>query len=402
MKANPLQELEILGQSIWLDYIRRDLIRGGELKRLIENDGLRGMTSNPSIFEKAILDSHDYDEDIRALARSGKDPQAIFESLSVKDVQEAADVFRPVYDKTSGKGGYVSLEVNPHLAHDTAGTVREARHLWAALDRPNVFIKVPATNEGLPAIRQLIGEGININVTLLFGLPRYRQVADAYLGGLEDRIGQGQPVAGLSSVASFFVSRMDTLVDPLLDKIVKGNGAAGALAGELRGQVAVANSKAAYQIYREIFGGDRFKRLAARGARIQWLLWASTSTKDPEYSDVKYVDELIGPDTINTVPVATLNAYRDHGDPKVRIEHDVDMAYRVLGKLPELEINMDRVTQQLEDEGDQKFCEPYDHLMETLEQALPAMAQERRAAGAQQGSGEERRRKWTTQSPAAR
>lgn len=371
MKPNPLKELEKLGQSIWLDYIRRDLIQSGELKRLIEEDGLRGMTSNPSIFEKAILESLAYDEDIRVQAHEGKDAKAIYEALSLQDVQSAADVFRPVYDKTNGKDGYVSLEVNPHLAHDTDGTIQEARRLWASLDRPNVFIKVPATDEGLPVIRQLISEGINTNVTLLFGLPRYRDVTEAYMAGIEDRLAQGKPVKTVASVASFFVSRMDTLVDPLLEKLGAQHGAKGELAKKLVGQVAVANSKAAYQIYKEIFAGERFGKLAQHGANVQWLLWASTSTKKPEYSDLKYVDDLIGPNTINTVPVKTLDAYRDHGDPKVRIEQDVDRAYWVLAQLPELGINIDQVTQQLENEGDEKFAEPFDNLMQTLEKVLP-------------------------------
>ncbi len=371
MKSNPLRELEKLGQSVWLDYIRRDLIRTGTLRRLIDGDGLSGVTSNPSIFEKAIVESHDYDDDIRSLAFEGKNSAAIFESLSLQDVQEAADQLKPVYDKTAGQRGYVSLEVNPHLAHHTDATIQEARRLWSGLHRPNVFIKVPATSEGLPAIRQLISEGINVNVTLLFGLPRYRQVIEAYLSGIEDRINQKKPVDGIASVASFFVSRMDVLVDPLLEKLMERNDAKSALAKRLLGQVAVANSKGAYQIYQEIFASGRFKKLQAYGARIQWLLWASTSTKNPEYSDVKYVDELIGPNTINTMPLATLNAYRDHGDPKVRIDQDVDVAYWVLAQLPELGINMDWVTQQLEDDGDRKFCEPFDHLMDTLEKALP-------------------------------
>ncbi len=372
MKSNPLQELQTLGQSIWLDYIQRGLIRSGKLRSLIEDDGLSGMTSNPSIFEKAILETSDYAEDIRALALEGKSAEAIFETLSVQDVQKAADELRPVYNQAGGQRGYVSLEVNPHLAHDTIGTLEEARRLWAALDRPNVLIKVPATNEGAPAIRQLISEGINVNVTLLFGLPRYRQVMEAYLSGIEDRIAQKKPVDHVASVASFFVSRMDTLVDPLLERIMANDDSNAALAARLHGRVAVANSKAAYQACEEIFGSDRFSTLAAYGARVQWLLWASTSTKNPHYSDVKYVDELAAPNTINTMPLATLDAYRDHGDPKIRIDQDLDDAYWVLAKLPELGINMDWVTQQLEDEGEQKFCEPFDHLMETLGHALPA------------------------------
>lgn len=374
MNNNPLLELQGLGQSVWLDYIRRDLVRGGKLRRLIEEDGLRGMTSNPSIFEKAILESRDYDADVQALARRGMDPKAIFDTLSLQDVRDAADEFRPVYDSTAGLGGYVSLEVNPHFAHDTAGTIQEARRLWAALARPNVFIKVPAADEGLPAIRQLIGEGININVTLLFGLQRYRQVIEAYLSGIEDRVAQGKPVQHVASVASFFVSRMDTLVDPLLENVMAKNGAQAGLAKKLHGQVAVANSKLAYQIYREAFASDRYKKLALHGARIQLLLWASTSTKRADYSDVKYVDELVGPDTINTVPVATLDAYRDHGAPAVRIEQGVEQARWVLDKLPELGIDMEQVAQQLEREGDQKFCEPYDHLMETLAGTVAELA----------------------------
>ena len=371
MKSNPLKELQKLGQSVWLDYIRRDLIKSGELKRLIDEDGLSGMTSNPSIFEKAILDSHDYDEDIKAQALAGKDAKAIFEALSLHDVQSAADEFRSVYDRTHGRDGYVSLEVNPHLAHDTDGTIQEARRLWSSLNRPNVFIKVPASDEGLPAIRQLISEGINTNVTLLFGLPRYRQVIDAYMAGIEDRIAQGKPVNTVASVASFFVSRMDTLVDPLLEKLAEQSGKKADLAKQMLGQVAVANSKAAYQIYQDIFAGDRFRKLADHGVHVQWLLWASTSTKNPEYSDVKYVDELIGPNTINTVPLVTLDAYRDHGDPEVSIEQHVDKAYKVLEQLAELGIDIDQVTRQLEHEGDEKFAEPFNKLIATLEKVLP-------------------------------
>ena len=360
MKNNPLKELETFGQSIWLDYIRRDLITGGELKRLIEEDGLRGMTSNPAIFEKAIADSHDYDEDIRAQASAGSDANAIYETLSQRDVQSAADVFRPVYDRTDGLDGYVSLEVNPHLARDTNGTIDEARRLWSALDRPNVFIKVPATKEGLPAIRQLIGEGINVNVTLIFGLPRYREVAEAYIAGLEQRAARGKPVNRIASVASFFVSRIDALVDPLLEK--QGDAQAEAA----RGEVAVASAKLAYQMHKELFGTDRFRSLAAQGARIQRLLWASTGTKNPAYSDVKYIEALIGPDTVNTAPVETIDAYRDHGEPQARLEQGIGDATRLINHLPELGIDLDALTQQLEDEGVEKFNKPFDELMDTL------------------------------------
>jgi len=368
MKTSPLNELAVLGQSIWLDYIRRDLIAGGALRRLITEDGLRGMTSNPAIFEKAIAESHDYDEDIRAMAREGKGVAEIYETLSLGDVRSAADNFRPVYDRTDGKDGFVSLEVNPHLAHDTTATIEEARRLWTALDRPNVLIKIPATADGLPAIRQLISEGISVNVTLLFGLPRYRQVADAYIAGIEARAALGKPVQHVASVASFFVSRIDTLVDPLLENLIAHGGPEAEVAKQVYGQVAVASAKMAYQIYKEIFGSARFKRLADKGARTQRLLWASTGTKNPDYSDVKYVESLIGPDTVNTVPVETLDAYRDHGEPQARLEQDVERAGWVLQRLPELGINIDKVTQQLEDEGVDKFNKPFDKLMETLKE----------------------------------
>jgi transaldolase len=371
MKNNPLKQLGTLGQSIWLDYIRRDLIASGGLRRLIDDDGLRGMTSNPSIFEKAIADSHDYDEDIRAMVLKRKSAEAIYEILSQRDVQSAADEFRSLYDSTDGKDGYVSLEVNPHLAHDTNGTMEEARRLWAALNRPNVFIKVPATANGLPAIQQLISEGINVNITLLFGLPRYRQVAEAYIAGIEARLAQGKDVLHVASVASFFVSRIDALVDPLLEEIIAQGGNKADLARQALGQVAVASAKIAYQIYKEIFNNSRFKKLSGKGARVQRVLWASTSTKNTDYSDVKYVEALIGPDTVNTAPLETLDAYRAHGEPKARLEQDVKEARWVLERLPELGISIDNVTRQLEDEGVEKFKKPFDKLMETLAQRSP-------------------------------
>jgi transaldolase len=302
------------------------------------------------------------------MALKGKNAEAIYEALSQRDVQSAADEFRPLYDTTDGKDGYVSLEVNPHLAHDTTGTIAEARRLWTALDRPNVLIKVPATADGLPAIQQLISEGISVNVTLLFGLPRYRQVADAYIAGIEARAAQGKPVKHVASVASFFVSRIDTLVDPLLEKQIVQGGWDADIAIQMHGQVAIASAKMAYQIYKDIFGSAQFKKLADQGARPQRLLWASTGTKNPDYSDVKYVESLIGPETVNTVPVETLDAYRDHGDSKARLEEDIEQASDVLERLPKFHISIDTVTQQLEDEGVEKFNKPFDKLMETLKE----------------------------------
>jgi transaldolase len=368
MKTNPLKQLETLGQSVWLDYIRRDLISSGGLRRLIEEDGVRGITSNPAIFEKAIASSHEYDADIQNMALAGIEEKAIYEMISRSDVQNAAAQFRPLYDRTDGGDGYVSLEVNPHLAHDTAGTIREARRIWIALNRPNTFIKVPATVEGIPAIRQLISEGINVNVTLLFGLPRYRQCADAYIDGIEARLAKGMPVKQVASAASFFVSRIDTMVDAQLEKIMAQGGQQAGLARQVHGQVAVASAKLAYQIYKEIFGGDRFGALAAQGARVQRVLWASTGTKNPDYNDIKYIEALIGPDTVNTIPIETLNAYRDHGVPQARIEDDVEAAAGILRRLTELGIRIDEVTQRLEDEGVEKFNQPFDKLLETLTQ----------------------------------
>ncbi len=370
MKNNPLRQLETLGQSIWLDYIRRYLIASGELSGLIKQDGLRGITSNPSIFEKAILESHDYDDDIRAMATEKKSVAEIYETLSLNDVQSAADNFRPIYEQTDGADGYVSLEVNPHLAHDTSATLQEARHLWTALNRPNVMIKIPATEAGLPAIEQLIAEGISVNVTLLFGLPRYRQVAEAYLTGLESRIAENTQVKHVASVASFFISRIDTLVDPLLQTHISQGGVKADIAQQMYGQVAIASAQMAYQIYKETFGSARFKQLAEKGAQTQRLLWASTGTKNPAFSDVKYIEALIGPNTVNTVPVETLNAYRDHGDPQLRLERGIEQAAWVLERLPELGINTDEVTQQLEDEGVEKFNQPFDKLMTTLHKRL--------------------------------
>jgi transaldolase len=370
-KKNTLLELAALGQSIWLDYTRRDLILSGELRRLIEEDGLRGMTSNPSIFEKAIVGSSLYEKDIQTMTLDGQSPKMMYETLSQRDVQGASDEFRSIYDRMGGRDGYVSLEVNPHLAHDTKGTIAEARRLWRALDRPNVLIKVPATIEGLPAIQQLISEGINVNITLLFGLPRYRQVVAAYIAGIEARANEGKSVEHVASVASFFLSRIDTLVDPSVEKFIAHGSTEVDVAKKVRGQVAIASAKMAYQLYNEIFQSERFQKLADRGARVQRLLWASTSTKNPDYSDLKYVETLIGRDTINTVTVETLDAYRDHGQSKASLDRDIEQAGWVLQRLPELGINLDQVTQQLEDEGVEKFNQAFDKLMNALKKASP-------------------------------
>jgi transaldolase len=355
---NPLIKLAAFGQSIWLDFINRDLITSGKLRRLITEDELRGITSNPSIFEKAFAETHDYDQDILNMAKQGKDVNTIYETLAQKDVRDAAEQFLNIYRRSEGKDGFVSLEVNPHLAHDTQGTIAEARRLWQALDRPNVLIKVPGTREGLPAITQLISEGINVNVTLLFGLDRYRQVAEAYLVGLEARAEKRQPLESIASVASFFLSRIDVLVDPKLEKLNQKN---------LQGQVAIASAKIAYQIFDEITLSDRFKKLADKGAQVQRLLWASTSTKNPAYSDVKYVEALIGAATVNTLPLETLEAYRDHGNPKPELDTEITAAQNVFDQLPKLGIDMDKVTQQLEDEGVEKFIKSFDQLIDTLQ-----------------------------------
>src|SRR5918911_5744046 len=331
---NPLRRLEALGQSIWLDAFRRAMLTSGELKRLIDEDGLSGVTANPAILEKAIAGSHDYDAAVRTLVQQRKRPREIYEALAVEDLRNAADLFRPIYDRTGGQDGFVSLEVSPGVALDAQAPLEEARRLWQALDRPNVMIKVPATAEGIPAIQQLISEGINVNITLLFGLERYRQVIEAYLSGLEARVKSGQDVRGIASVASFFLSRIDVLLDPRLPS-------------DLKGQVAIASARAAYAIYQDVFSSERFAKL---GANKQRLLWASTSTKDPAESDVKYVEPLIGPDTINTVPLSTLQAYRDHGNPAPRLAQNVAEAQEVLASVTRLGVDLNEAARHLEED----------------------------------------------------
>jgi transaldolase len=367
VKDDPLLKLSDFGQSIWLDFISRDLLDSGDLKRLIDEHGLRGVTTNPTILDEAISGTDYYDHVIKKLVSQGLKSEEIYNTLALEDVEQALDLFRPLYDRTEGRHGFVSLEVSPYLAHDTQDTIKEARRYWGEVGRPNLLIKVPGTLEGLPAIRQLISESVNVNVTLLFGLERYRQVVDAYLGGLEDRLGQKKSLERISSVASFFLSRIDVLVDPLLERMMQEGGDGSDLADRLHGEVAIASAKVAYQIYNEICAGERHRRLVEKGARPQRLLWASTSTKNPEYSDVKYVESLIGPDTVNTLPLKTIRAYLDHGNPVARLQEDVSEAHQILDNLSEVGIDLDQVTHQLEDEGVEKFSASYTHVMKTLE-----------------------------------
>ena len=362
--TNPLQQLSKAGQSIWLDYMHRKLMESGELKRLIDEDAVTGMTSNPSIFEKAIGEGSDYDDRIKA-ALSGGDaaPMQIYEEVAIKDIQAAADQLKPVWDRTGGKDGYVSLEVSPYLAMDTDGTIHEAERLWKAVDRRNLMIKVPGTKPGVPAIAALIAQGINVNVTLLFGLDAYQAVAEAHLEGLEAFKAKGGDLSKVHGVASFFVSRIDTQIDKKIDERVKaGDAEAEALKG-LRGKVAIANAQVAYQHYLEMLETPRWKGLAAAGASPQRLLWASTGTKDPSFSDVLYVETLIGPDTVNTMPTKTLEAFKDHGKVEQTLTEDVDAARQVLADQQRLGLDLQGVTDKLVAEGVKSFSDSFDQLL---------------------------------------
>ena len=363
---NPLIELLSYGQSMWLDYIRRDLFTTGKLKQMIAEDGLRGMTSNPAIFEKAIAESSLYDDILKTLAsRSDLDTTAKFEQIAIRDIQDAADALRPVYDDSKFRDGYVSLEVSPYLARKTKETIDEARRLWKTVARDNVMIKVPGTAEGLPAIRHLIGEGLNINITLLFAQEVYEQVAEAYIAGLEEYAGRGGDLRKMASVASFFISRIDTLVDSLLTAKLKtaSDGGQEALLKSLLGKVAIANGKLTYQRYQRIFSGPRWQALASKGAQTQRVLWASTSTKNPNYRDVIYVEELIGPDTVNTMPPATIDAFRDHGRLRKSLTEDVAGAQKVMDDLARAGISIKEVTDKLTDDGVKLFADAFDKLL---------------------------------------
>jgi transaldolase len=355
---NKVKNIHDLGQSIWLDFFDRELMNRGKLQKLIDEDGLSGITSNPSIFEKAVTTSSDYDEDIRKMADEHKSNEEIFFGFATRDIRQAADILKPTYDQSKGTDGFVSLEVSPHLANDTNSTIKQAVQLWKTLDRANVMIKIPGTKEGIPAIRKCISEGVNVNITLLFGLDRYKEVAEAYISGLEDRVKCNQPIDHIASVASFFLSRIDVMIDPILkekklDKLV--------------GEIAIASAKKAYQIYKDVFFSDRFRNLEKKGAKKQKVLWASTSSKDPSFSDVKYVETLIGPDTINTLPLATIDAFRDHGKPVSDLESNLMKANEELKQLADNGISIDNITQKLEEEGVEKFNKAYEVLLKAID-----------------------------------
>ena len=369
--TNPLKALLGYGQSMWLDYIRRDLLTSGQLKTMIEEDGLRGMTSNPSIFEKAIADSSLYDDILKSLAsRNDLDTTARYEQIAIRDIQGAADILRPVYESSQFKDGYVSLEVSPLLAMKTQETIDEGRRLWKTVNRENVMIKVPGTAEGLPAIRQLISEGINVNVTLLFAQEVYEKVAEAYILGVEDLAKRGGNLKKMAGVASFFISRIDSLVDSIIDdKLKTADATQQTLLKSLKGKVAIANGKLTYQRYQKIFSGPRWEALSSKGAQTQRVLWASTSTKNPAYRDVMYVEELIGPDTINTMPPATIDAFRDHGKLRNSLTEDVAGAQKVMDDLAKAGIAISEVTTKLTNDGVKLFADAFHKLLAVVEKS---------------------------------
>lgn len=374
---NPLMQLHPLGQSVWLDYIQRDLLRSGALARMIRDDGVRGITSNPTIFEKAINTSSEYDDAVTKVMEHNPRTSSrdLFYSLAIEDIQGAADLLRPVYEQSGGRDGMVSLEVSPDLAYDTQATIAEARRLHERVNRPNLMIKVPATREGLPAVETLIGDGINVNVTLLFSVQRYEEVVDAYMKGLLARVERRQPVQHIASVASFFVSRVDATVDKLLEEqLEQAGGDEQARIRGLLGTTAIANARMAYQAYQTLFTSQRFKPLMAAGAQTQRLLWASTGTKNPAYSDVLYVDELIGTDTVNTMPPATLEAFKDHGTAAVTIEKDIDQARLALAMLGDRGIDLDAVTDRLERDGVQLFADSFSTLLASIDKKSRALS----------------------------
>ena len=375
--TNPLLELKALGQSVWLDDIDRGQLRSGLFGRLIDEDGLSGATGNPTIFEHSITHSSTYDEQMQQLLALGKSSQEIYEALAMTDVRMVADLLRPIYEQTDGQDGFVIIEVSPYLAHDTAGTLAEVRRFWHTIDRPNLMVKIPSTPAGVPAIRQALAEGININITLIFSIENYRQVAEAYFGALEERSAKVQDMSHIASVASFFVSRVDVLVDNLLEDKMKAVGISveQQKLNALQGTIAIANARLAYQEFKRLFSGPRFAALKQRGARVQRPLWASTGTKNPAYRDVLYVEELIGPDTVNTMPLTTIERFRDHGRVLLSIEDRLLEAKAQLAALADVGIHYDQVTRQLQAEGVQKFIDSFHTLFECIDNKRKALQQ---------------------------
>jgi len=366
--SNPLQELQKLGQSVWYDNIDRAQLQSGQYQRILTEDGIVGITSNPSIFGKSISTGHAYDEQITQLLNEGKDTSDVYEAVVIQDIRTVADMLRPVFERTDGQDGYVSLEVSPDLSHDTEGTLSEARRFWKMVDRPNLMIKIPATPEGIPAIKQAISEGMSINVTLIFSLDSYRAVADAYLSGLEERNGRGEPINKIASVASFFVSRVDTLVDQLLEDKIKATSDTNEQQKlkALEGKAAIANARLVYQEFKRIFNSPRFESLKQAGANLQRPLWASTSTKNPAYRDVLYAEELVGPNTVDTMPLETIENFHDHGNARVTIENDLQGAKDIFTSLEAVGIHYNQVTQQLLDEGVKKFADAFHQLFNDI------------------------------------
>jgi len=370
--GNPLLQLKSQGQSVWYDNINRAQLTSGEFKRLLDEDGIVGVTANPTIFEKSISSGHAYDEQLTQLIAEGKNTSEIYEALVIQDIRTVADLLRPIYDRTNGLDGYVSLEVSPELAHNTEGTTNEARRFWKMVDRPNLMIKIPATPAGIPAIEAALTEGININITLIFALNTYKEVVEAYLSALESRNAEGKDISHIASVASFFVSRVDTLVDKLLEeKIAAGEDSTSLKA--LEGKAAIANARLVYQEFKRLFSTPRFETLKHSGAHVQRPLWASTSTKNPAYRDVLYAEELIGPDTVDTMPLETIKNFHDHGVAALTIEKNIAQAKEAIEQLEKAGISYDKVTQQLQDEGVEKFADSFHQLFKGIEDKQKAI-----------------------------
>ncbi|HET9919948.1 MAG TPA: transaldolase [Ktedonobacteraceae bacterium] len=379
--TNPLRQLEALGQSVWFDNIDREQLQNGTFKGLIDQDGVSGVTANPTIFDKSISHGHAYDQQMDQLIREGKSVSDIYETLIITDVRTVADMLRPIYDRTNGADGYVSLEVSPELAHDTEGTIKEVKRFWKMVDRPNLLVKIPATPEGIPAIRQALTDGININITLIFSRQAYHDVVDAYLSALEDRNAQGKDISTIASVASFFVSRVDTLVDKVLEDRIEASSdpAEQQHLKSLEGKAAIANARLVYQDFKQFFGSPRFETLKHSGAMVQRPLWASTSTKNPAYRDVLYAEQLIGPDTVDTMPLETIENFRDHGVAQLTINNNIEGSKAELDALEAVGISYKQVTQQLLDEGVQKFADSFHDLFKGIQAKKQALEEKQQA-----------------------